>query len=447
MISIPLFLKRQTGNASFWLGMILITTLLALLINILSLQNTYNTIAPDLFYLPVVIAAYWYPDRGPLLSVLISGAYLGMVSFMGAVVQVMITATIACFVLIGVSIVVSSIATHMRTNETKYRGLFNHSQAGVGVVDPATQKIVEVNQHASAMLGYSEDEILNIPFSALFADPDKKDLFFCQLKQNRSVENFEARFRSKNGGYRWILISAGMLADSRFVATIIDITDRKNTEIALRIKDHAISTSINAIGILDLDFNTTYVNKAFIALMGCRDDTDLIGKGMNQTLMSNQHFEKIRSAVMTRGSWFGEIGMLKYDRTPFYALLWINQVQNDKGEPICIMAFFIDITDRKQMEADKRQALQQIEKNIEQFAILGDNIRNPLAVIVGLASLYDGDVSDRILMQAKEIDLIVTRLDKGWIESENVRNFIRKYYNVGTSGKPDPKKGIDPSRR
>jgi len=35
-------------------------------------------------------------------------------------------------------------------------------------------------------------------------------------------------------------------------------------------------------------------------------------------------------------------------------------------------------------------------------------------------------------MQAKEIDRIVTQLDMGWIESENVRGFIKKYYMVGT---------------
>jgi len=106
-------------------------------------------------------------------------------------------------------------------------------------------------------------------------------------------------------------------------------------------------------------------------------------------------------------------------------------VKNERGSPVCIMASFIDITDKKQMEAVKRQALEQIEKNIEQFAILGDHIRNPLAVIVGLSSLTPGDVTDKIVLQAKEIDRIVTQLDQGWIESEKVREFIKRYYRVG----------------
>ncbi len=82
----------------------------------------------------------------------------------------------------------------------------------------------------------------------------------------------------------------------------------------------------------------------------------------------------IKDALNRKGSWFGEIPLYKANQTPFYVLLWINLVKNEKDNPVCIMASFIDITDRKQMEAVKRSALEQIEKNIEQFAILGDHI-------------------------------------------------------------------------
>jgi sensor domain CHASE-containing protein len=69
----------------------------------------------------------------------------------------------------------------------------------------------------------------------------------------------------------------------------------------------------------------------------------------------------------------------------------------------------------------------QIDKNIEQFAILGDHIRNPLTVIVGLADLYETDISRRIIDQAKIINEIVNQLDTGWIESEKIKGFLRKY--------------------
>jgi predicted methyltransferase len=104
----------------------------------------------------------------------------------------------------------------------------------------------------------------------------------------------------------------------------------------------------------------------------------------------------------------------------------MHMVKDESGSPVCIMASFIDITEWKQMEIARKKALGQIGKNIEQFAILGDNIRNPLAVIVGLSSMAPGEITEKIILQAREIDRIVTQLDKAWIESEKIRNFIEK---------------------
>jgi PAS domain S-box-containing protein len=429
-----LFSERDESLANLWLFIIINTTVLALLINILSLHYGSNEVAPDLLYIPVVIAAYWYPHRGPLFAVVISVAYMALVAlFMGSSAGTMISSSVICYVLIGVSVVVSSLATHMRKNEVKYRGLFNHSPAGVGLVDFPARKILEANNRFSAMLGYTGDEITTVPFGDLFLDADRRDLFFRQLEQSGSIENFDARFRSKDAKSRWMLVSAGMLPDKQFVATIIDITERKHAELALLIKDHAISSSINAIAILDLDFNITYVNQSLLRQMEYHDENEFIGRNMQEFFYSPAEFGNIREHYRKSHNWFGECILLRYNnQSPFYVLLWMNTVRDDKGEAICIMTSFIDITERKQMLVVKRKALEQIEKNIEQFAILGDNIRNPLAVIVGLSSLAEGEVSDRILVQTKEIDRIVDQLDKGWVESENVRGFIRKYYQVGS---------------
>jgi PAS domain S-box-containing protein len=85
-----------------------------------------------------------------------------------------------------------------------------------------------------------------------------------------------------------------------------------------------------------------------------------------------------------------------------------------------------DITATKMMEEIEAKAFLQIEKNIEQLAILGDHIRNPLAVIVGIADLEGGPTSENIINQARIIDGIITQLDRGWIESEKIREFLRK---------------------
>ncbi len=197
------------------------------------------------------------------------------------------------------------------------------------------------------------------------------------------------------------------------------------------IKDHAIRSSINAIAMLDLDYNITYVNNSLLKLMGGYDEREYTGKRARDFIRVHKSIDELRAALSERGNWMGELILQKADKSPFYVILSANMVHDDNGKPVCIMASFIDITDRKQMEMAKRRALEQIEKNIEQFAILGDHIRNPLAVIVGLTSLAAEELANKILTQAREIDRIITQLDMGWIESDKVREFIKRYYMLG----------------
>ncbi len=107
-------------------------------------------------------------------------------------------------------------------------------------------------------------------------------------------------------------------------------------------------------------------------------------------------------------------------------------------DPGWAILFAIDITEQSELERLKKDAYEQIEKNIQQFATLGDHIRNPVAVITGLCDLLeDRMMADKLIAQAREIDRIVTRIDQGWIESEKVRTVIKKYYDVGVSGTHD----------
>jgi PAS domain S-box-containing protein len=427
-----LSLEREESFVDLWLFIIVTTTILAILVNILALHYGTAAVATNLLYIPIVIAAYWYPRWGITYAAAVAAIYIGMVAVVtGVALGELAAAFVTCIVVIGVAAVVASLALHMRRNEVKYRGIFNHSEAGIGLVNSSDRLIKEVNRRFADTLGYTPAEIAVIPFTRIWTDATDRDRFFQILTTQGNVENIETRFVTKTGTPRWVLLSAGMLPDDQFVCTIVDITSRKQAEEALIIKDHAISSSINAIAIMDLDFAITYVNDSLLMMMEYPDQQEFSHKGLWEYVASSDGIDKIKDALHRKGSWFGEIPLFKANKTQFYVLLWINLVKNEQNNPVCIMASFIDITDRKQMEVVKRSALEQIEKNIEQFAILGDHIRNPLAVIVGLSSLAPGEVTDKIILQAREIDRIVTQLDMGWIESEKVREFIKRYYMVG----------------
>ena len=82
----------------------------------------------------------------------------------------------------------------------------------------------------------------------------------------------------------------------------------------------------------------------------------------------------------------------------------------------------MDITDRKKAQT-------QLEENIRYIAFLIDNIRNPLSIISGYAELKieDERMNKRILNQVDRIEDLIEGLDKGWIDSEDTKEFLRSF--------------------
>jgi signal transduction histidine kinase len=85
-----------------------------------------------------------------------------------------------------------------------------------------------------------------------------------------------------------------------------------------------------------------------------------------------------------------------------------------------------DITDRIREERLRMKAFRQINRNIEHFASLVDEIRNPSQVIIGLAEGIEDDASRSIILQIERIESIVNRLDSAWIASEELRSLLKK---------------------
>ena len=59
------------------------------------------------------------------------------------------------------------------------------------------------------------------------------------------------------------------------------------------------------------------------------------------------------------------------------------------------------------------------------ISLLSDNL------IAGYTTDLEENLADNIVKQITVIDQIVDKLDKGWIESEKIRNFLMKHYGIG----------------
>ena len=86
-----------------------------------------------------------------------------------------------------------------------------------------------------------------------------------------------------------------------------------------------------------------------------------------------------------------------------------------------------EMRERERSERERMEAYRQIERNIEQFAVLTDRIRNPLQVVQGMADLIDDPYAEKIQEQVSQIKAILKQLDEGWVGSVKVREYLERY--------------------
>ncbi len=81
---------------------------------------------------------------------------------------------------------------------------------------------------------------------------------------------------------------------------------------------------------------------------------------------------------------------------------------------------------------DLMLATRQIEENIETFAILVDKIRNPLTAIYGFVDEFgkDDKMKRVVFEQIDRIVELIEGLEEGWLESDDVKNFLEKSKNI-----------------
>jgi PAS domain S-box len=105
-----------------------------------------------------------------------------------------------------------------------------------------------------------------------------------------------------------------------------------------------------------------------------------------------------------------------------------NHARDENGNGNGYVFLAIDVTKNKRDEEMKRRSYEQLESNIEQFATVIDNIRNPLSSVVLLAEVSANEkTSEKIIQQCDDIEEVISKLDEGWAKSEDIRNFLKKH--------------------
>jgi PAS domain S-box-containing protein len=239
---------------------------------------------------------------------------------------------------------------------------------GIGIGD-LEGRIIYVNDAALRMWGAADaSEVLGR--SALeFAQSQEEAIKVMLTVLEKGRWEGEIAGRRKDGTPIIVHLSANIVYNEKgkpvcTMDSFIDITDRKKMEEELRIKDFAIASSIDPIMIGDLMGTITYVNDAFLKLWGDNDLSEVIGKSAISFAKNQQLAQKAMEKVLIDGKWYGELDGIRKDGAVITTLISANLVTNAREEPICMMATFMDITDRKKTEKALEKANEALETKV-----------------------------------------------------------------------------------
>lgn len=138
------------------------------------------------------------------------------------------------------------------------------------------------------------------------------------------------------------------------------------------------------------------------------------GDGRRKVLRGEQ-VEGLRVEVRRKD---GETAVLELNESPI--------VEN--GVIVGFQAVGRDISERILYERLREQAFDMTARNIAQFAVLADHVRHPLQVIMGIADLLEDDeTAEKLREQVQRINRRVSQLDREWMESRKIREFLKRY--------------------
>lgn len=215
-------------------------TAIVLILNAYGLTIGITHVLPHLFYIPIIITAYFFPHRGILFACVLSAIYCCITYFFNPIIPGdLLEAGGRVILFLIIAAVVSFLTLRMQESEQQFRGVAERS-SDVIILTDITGRATYVSPSVEKILGWNPVDITG-KMPGMFTHPDDIGIVLAaipDIKQGKTIEELTIRFRKKNGEYAIMEFSGAPVIKNGAVAGIQvfgrDITEKRKAEKALR---------------------------------------------------------------------------------------------------------------------------------------------------------------------------------------------------------------------
>jgi PAS domain S-box-containing protein len=293
--------------------------------------------------------------------------------------------------------------------------------------------IISVNEATQKVLGYHKEDLIGLPFSAIFSTPSDSEVILSKIASDGPVTDLETAYRSKDGTTVPVSFSGSIIRNAQgdragVVCISRNITRRKKLEDALRENEKRFRDLAEQFPELmlesDMQGNPAFINRYAYEVLGYSEEDVRKGLSVFDLVIPEdrerlrQNLTKLLNGEVLRGN---EYTALKKDGTRFPVILYSAPIVSF-GKITGFRAFAGDITERKRAEAAFQQATKKLSL-LNQITL--SDIQNAVFLLEGYMELATlppaGTQGDDYPKKEREI----VRKMAGSLK------FARSYQNIG----------------